>query len=92
MNEGTSATIVVNGRFAPHTVALAAGVPHRLVFRREETGACSDRVVFPTLGLSVALAPLDDTAVELPALTPGSHPMTCQRGALFGRIVAHRGR
>ena len=84
--------IVVNGRFAPHTVVLAPARRHRLVFRREETDACSERVVFPSLGRSVDLPPFEEVAVELPELTPGSHPITCQRGVLYGRIIVREQR
>lgn len=83
-------TIVINGRFAPHTVVLAPG-RGRLVFRREETSACSAQVMLPTLGLSAELPPFQDIVVELPDLAPGTYPITCQRGALSGRIVV-RGR
>lgn len=84
---GAPVKIIVDGRFSPHTVVLPAGRPHRLVFRREETNACSDHIVFPSLGRSAALRPFAETAVDLPALEPGGYPMTCQNGALYGRIL-----
>ena len=83
----TPVKIIVDGRFAPHTVVLTTGRAHRLVFRREETNACSDHVVFPSLGRSTALPPFADIGVDLPALEPGSYPMTCRNGALYGRIL-----
>lgn len=84
--------IVVNGRFAPHTLVLAPGRRHRLVFLREETDACSARVVLPSLGQSVDLPPFEKVAVELPELPPGSYPITCQRGVLYGRIIVRERR
>ena len=85
-------TIVVNGGLAPHTVVLMPSRRHRLVFRREETSACSDYVVFPTLGQRVSLPPFEDVAVDLRELSPGSYPITCQRGVLYGRIVVRNHR
>lgn len=85
-------TIVINGGFAPHTIVLVPARGHRLVFRREETSACSDYVVFPTLGRRVSLPPFEDVAVDLPELSPGSYPITCQRGVLYARIVVRNHR
>lgn len=48
---------------------------------------CSARVVFPSLGRTVDLPPFEDDAVELPALSPGRHPITCPRGVLYRRII-----
>lgn len=79
--------VVVKGRFNPHTVALRAGHPHLLIFRREETTPCSEQIFFPTIGCSVTLPAFEDVAIDLPALAPGSYAFTCGRGALHGRTV-----
>ena len=84
--------IIVDRGFAPHTVVLATGRAHRLVFRREDSTACSEHLVFPGLGRSVPLPPFEDVDVELPALAPGSYAMTCQTGVLFGRILVRHDR
>lgn len=88
----TPVKIVVDGGFAPHTVVLRTGRPHRLIFRREEAHACSDHVVFPSLGRIAALPPFAETVVDLPALEPGSYTMTCRNGALHGRILVRPAR
>ena len=80
----------VNGGYRPAEVHLSAGLPSRLIFRREETAPCSERVVIPDFGLNVALPPLEDISVELPASDPGEHEFTCQMEMLGGRIVVHR--
>lgn len=80
-------TIVVKGRFTPSTVVLTPGHRHRLVFRRDETSGCSEHVVFPTLGRSVLLPPFEEVVLELPDLRPGTYPISCQRGVLYGRLV-----
>ena len=84
--------LIDGGVFRPDTLALRAGHAHRIVFRRQDTDACSDHVVFPTLARCVPLPTSEDVVVELPDLPPGSYPMTCRRGALFGRLVVRRGR
>ena len=82
--------IVVDGRFKPHTVAVRAGRPCRLVFRREETSPCSEQVVFPSLGRTVTLPAFEDVAIALPALDPGNYSFTCGRSALHGQIIVRR--
>ena len=93
-NRGTDApiVIVVKGRFNPHTVALRAGHPHVLIFRREETAPCSEQVFFPTIGRSVTLPAFEDVTVELPPLAPGNYAFTCGRAALHGKIVVRGNR
>ena len=82
--------IRINGTYLPAEVHVRAGEPSRLIFRREETAACSERVVFPDLGISVMLPPYDDVAIDLPASEPGAHPFTCQMEMLHGRLVVDR--
>jgi plastocyanin domain-containing protein len=79
--------IRVNGGYLPSEVHVIAGEPTRLIFRREETAFCSERVVFPDFGISVTLPPFQDVAVDLPASTPGTHAFTCQRQMLHGKLV-----
>jgi P-type Cu+ transporter len=77
----------VRGGFQPAEIHLTAGIPTRLVFRREETAPCSERVVFPDYGISVGLPPFQEVAVELPASEPGTHLFTCEMDMLHGRLV-----
>jgi plastocyanin domain-containing protein len=77
----------VNGGYVPDRIVVRAGAPVRLIFRREETAACSEAVVFPDFGTSVMLPAHRDVAVELPASDPGEHEFTCRMGVLHGRLV-----
>lgn len=79
--------IRVRGGYEPAEVHVTAGAPVRLVFRREETTPCSERVVFTDLGISAALPAFSDTTVELPASQPGAHPFTCEMEMLHGLLI-----
>lgn len=79
--------IRVDGAYVPTVVHVRAGEPVALVFRREETAPCSERVVFPDFGISVALPPFEDVTVQLPASEPGEHEFTCEMRMLHGRLV-----
>jgi hypothetical protein len=71
----------------PAEIHLEAGLSARLVFRREETAPCSERVVFPDLGISVDLPAFQDVAIDLPACEPGTHRFRCQMDMLHGNLV-----
>jgi Cu+-exporting ATPase len=82
--------IRVNGSYQPSEVHVRAGTPTRLIFRREETAACSERVVFPDFGLSVTLPPFEDVAIDLPPDEPGEHEFTCEMQMLHGTLFVDR--
>ena len=82
--------IRINGGYQPSEVHVRAGTPTRLIFRREETAPCSERVVFPDFGISVTLPTNEDVAVDLPASEPGEHEFTCQMRMLHGTLVVDR--
>jgi plastocyanin domain-containing protein len=79
--------IRVKGGFEPDTVFARANEPLRLVFRREETASCSERVVFPELGRSAMLPPFQDVSLELCPEHPGEYEFTCQLGVLRGLLI-----
>jgi plastocyanin domain-containing protein len=79
--------ILVKGGYTPDTIRVAAGRPVRLLFRREETAACSEQVVLPDFGKSAALPTGAVVPVEFMPTELGEHEFTCQMGMLRGRIV-----
>ena len=85
------AWVLVRGTFLPDVIEARPGERLRLVFRREETAPCSERVLIPSLGRSVMLPPFEDVAIELGPLVPGEHVFSCELGVLRGRIIV-RGR
>jgi plastocyanin domain-containing protein len=84
--------IRVRGGYTPDTVYGRVGEPLRLTFRREETAACSERVVFPDFGKSAMLPPYQDVTVELQPERAGEYEFTCQMGMLHGRLIVEEGR
>jgi len=87
----TTVHIRVKGGFEPDTIVHRVGEPLQLVFRREETASCSERVVFPELGRSATLPPFQDVSLELWPRSPGEYTFTCQLGVLRGRLVVVAG-
>lgn len=79
--------VLVKGGYTPDTIRVAAGRPVRLLFRREETAACSEQVVLADFGKSATLPTGTVVPVEFMPGDPGEHAFTCQMGMLRGRII-----
>jgi Cu+-exporting ATPase len=80
------AVITVDGGYQPGRVLARAGRALRLEFDRREEGACSERVVFPAVGVEADLAAHGHTVVDLPPLPAGRYDFTCGMGMLHGVI------
>ena len=57
--------VTVKGGYAPDRIEVAAGVPVRLLFDRQETGDCTSRVVFSDFGINCSLPAFTTTTIEL---------------------------
>jgi hypothetical protein len=78
--------ITVRGGYRPGAIRARAGMPLRIVFRREDDDICSERVVFSAPKLDRRLAPAGITTVDLPAQPAGEIRFTCGMGRYRGRI------
>lgn len=78
--------ILVDRGYHPDTIVARAGVPLRLVFRRTDADACSERVTFSSPHFDRRLAATGPTSIELPPQPPGEVRFTCEMGRYRGRI------
>lgn len=81
------ALVVVKGGYNPDTIVVQRGRPVRLVFRREESALCSERVVLPAFNKNALLPEGKEVPIEFVPTERGEFPFTCQMGMLRGRIV-----
>ena len=79
--------ILVKGGYTPDTIRVVSGRPVRLLFRRDETAACSEQVLLPDFGKSSPLPTGQVVPIEFMPGEPGEHEFTCQMGMLRGRIL-----
>ena len=79
--------IIVKGGYTPDTIVVQAGKPVRLLFYRDETADCSERVVFPKFDIDVALPAFQTTAVEFTPKDAGEFPFRCGMNMLKGLLV-----
>jgi plastocyanin domain-containing protein len=79
--------ILVKGGYTPDVIVVDAGKPVRLNFRREETAACSEQVLFPDFGRSADLPEGETVAIDLTPEQPGEYGFECGMGMLHGKLV-----
>jgi len=82
-----SALVVVRGGYTPDTIVVERGRPVRLIFRREESAPCSERVIIPGFDRSAVLFEGEEVPIEFLPTQRGEYPFACQMGMLRGRIV-----
>ncbi len=81
------AMILVKGGYAPDLIVADAGTPIRLTFLREESGACSERVVLADFHKSAELPEGQQVLIDLPATKAGEYLFQCGMGMLRGKLV-----
>ena len=81
------AMVLVKGGYTPDVIVVQHGKPVRLTFRREETAACSEMVVFGDFGKSAKLPTGEDVPIEFLPEKPGEYEFTCQMGMFRGKLV-----
>ncbi len=81
------ALVVVKGGYTPDLIVVQHGKPVRLVFRREESAACSEMVVFGDFGKSARLPEGETVPVEFLPERAGEYEFTCQMGMFRGKLV-----
>jgi plastocyanin domain-containing protein len=81
------AMILVKGGYTPDVIVVEHGRPVRLNFRREETAACSEMVVFPDFDRSRRLPTGETVPVEFLPQQPGEYEFACQMGMLRGKLI-----
>jgi plastocyanin domain-containing protein len=79
--------VTVRAGYHPAAIVARAGLPLRLVFRRDDDDACSERVVFSAPRLDRRLTPTGTTTIDLPAQPLGEIRFTCGMGRYRGHIV-----
>jgi plastocyanin domain-containing protein len=81
------AMILVKGGYTPDVIVVQHGKPVRFNFRREETAACSEMVIFNDFGKSAHLPTGETVPVEFLPEKPGEYEFSCQMGMFRGKLI-----
>jgi plastocyanin domain-containing protein len=79
--------ILVKGGYRPDVIEVKAGTPVRLNFRREESAACTEMVVFPDFDRAAQLPEGQIVPIDLLPERPGEYQFSCQMEMVRGRLV-----
>lgn len=79
--------VIVKGGYTPDVIVVKAGRPVRLAFTRQESSACSEKVLFPDFNQSALLPEGEQVTLEFTPDKPGEYGFQCQMGMLRGKLI-----
>jgi P-type Cu+ transporter len=79
--------VTVRGGYSPDVIRVRQGVPLEIVFDRQESGECTNRVVFADLGVSASLPAFTRTTVRLDPARAGSFGFACGMNMVHGTLL-----
>lgn len=79
--------VTVKGGYTPDVIVVQKGRPVRLIFTRQESSACSEKVLFPDFNRNALLPEGEQVTLEFTPDKPGEYGFQCQMGMLRGKLV-----
>ena len=79
--------VTVKGGYSPELIHVRQGVPLEIEFDRQESGECTNRVVFADLGVSAGLPAHTKTTVRLRPDRAGTFGFACGMNMVHGTLV-----
>ena len=81
------AAITVKGGYTPDVIVVQKGRPVRLTFTRQESSACSEKVMFPDFNQNALLPEGEQVTLEFTPEKAGEYGFQCQMGMLRGKLI-----
>ena len=79
--------VTVKGGYSPELIHARQGVPLEIEFDRQESGECTNRVVFADLGVTAGLPAYSKTMVRLRPDRAGTFGFACGMNMIHGTLV-----
>jgi plastocyanin domain-containing protein len=79
--------VTVKGGYTPDVIVVQKGRPVRLTFTRQESSACSEKVLFPDFNQSALLPEGEQVILEFTPENAGEYGFQCQMGMLRGKLI-----
>jgi plastocyanin domain-containing protein len=79
--------VIVKGGYTPDVIVVKSGQPVRLRFTRQESAACSEKVLFPDFNQNALLPEGQQVTLEFTPDKPGEYGFQCQMGMLRGKLI-----
>lgn len=81
--------IVVKGGYSPDRIEVEQGKPVRLLFRREESTACTEQVIFADFGVTKMLPQGQEVPVEFTPTQSGEFTFHCGMNMVRGKLIVN---
>lgn len=82
--------VIVKGGYSPDRIEVEQGKPVRLLFRREESTACTEQVIFGDFGISKMLPQGQEVPVEFTPDKTGEFTFHCGMNMVRGKLIVRR--
>lgn len=79
--------VTVKGGYSPDRIEVEQGKPVRLLFRREESTACTEQVIFADFGVSKMLPQGQEVPVEFTPTKSGEFTFHCGMNMVRGKLI-----
>lgn len=79
--------ITVKGGYTPDVIVVQKSRPVRLTFTRQESSACSEKVLFPDFNQNALLPEGEPVTLEFTPEKAGEYGFQCQMGMLRGKLI-----
>jgi plastocyanin domain-containing protein len=79
--------VIVKGGYTPDVIVVQKGRPVRLTFTRQESSACSEKVLFPDFNQNALLPEGEQVTLEFTPDKEGEYSFQCQMGMLRGKLI-----
>ena len=79
--------VTVKGGYTPDVIVVQEGRPVRLTFTRQESSACSEKVLFPDFNQNALLPEGEQVTLEFTPEQSGEYGFQCQMGMLRGKLI-----
>lgn len=79
--------ITVKGGYTPDVIVVQKGRPVRFTFTRQESSACSEKVLFPDFNQNALLPEGEQVTLEFTPDKTGEFGFQCQMGMLRGKLI-----
>src|SRR5512143_234551 len=80
-------SITVKGGYTPDVVVVKAGRPVRFTFTRQESAACSEKILFPDFNQNANLPEGEQVTLQFTPEKPGEYGFQCQMGMFRGKLI-----
>ena len=82
-----SIEVIVKGGYSPDTIQATVGVPLHITFDRQESGSCTEKVIFPAFRVAADLPANRRTTVIFTPDAPGIFEFACGMNMVHGKLI-----